>query len=834
MRREFGGGIAVTLRARLHGDVCRAIDMFATARVDALDGCADAELCHTPRMSPRVTSALLLAPVLAVGLSIALWGALDRDRRPHGGTSFESARVGHISFDREIRPILSEKCYHCHGVDSAQRKGGLRLDERAAAVSSGAIVPWQPQRSTLVERIRSTDASSMMPPPSSHRSLDERERALLERWIAQGAPYEPHWAFVPPRAKYEGDGQHPIDDQIGARLKKEGLRFSPEADRVTLLRRVTLDLTGLPPSEAEIDAFVADERSDAYERVVDRLLASPRYGEKQALPWLDAARYADSNGFQQDGDTFQWMWRDWLVESLNRDVPFDQLSTEMLAGDLIPNANDQSRLATAFLRNHLLNGEGGAIPEENRWIALFDRVDATATTWLGLTVSCAQCHDHKYDPVTQRDYYALLDAFNRVPESGIVDHADGRFRLARPWIEPANEAQRLRRGELESAVEAALAAARGADQTAQTAPERDRAKAELDRFMREEWPRVMTMSDDAPRETRILSRGEYLSPLERVTFATPAFLPPLPEGAPPSRLGLARWLFDEANPLTARVAANRAWQTFFGEGLVRTPEDFGVQGDRPIYQDVLDTLAVRLREDGWSMKRLHRLIVTSRAYRQSSAVDATLLERDPENRLLARAPRFRLPAMVLRDVALATSGLLVERFGGAPVYPVQPANVWEPLAITKERDFTYPTSSGDDAHRRSLYTFWRRTIAPANMFDASQRQRCTVRVAVTTSPLHALTMLNDPTWTEAARALAVRVSAESPSDDRRVARAFKLVTGRPPSDREVEKLVMLLEDQRAQLSRATDGTDAASRAADAGLAAVCLAILNLDEAMTRE
>jgi hypothetical protein len=276
---------------------------------------------------------------------------------------------------------------------------------------------------------------------------------------------------------------------------------------VTLLRRVTLDLTGLPPSEAEVAAFIADQRSDAYERVVDRLLASPRYGEKQVLPWLDAARYADSNGFQQDGDTFQWMWRDWLVERLNQDVPFDQLSTEMLAGDLLPNANDQSRLATAFLRNHLLNGEGGAIPEENRWIALFDRVDATATTWLGLTVSCAQCHDHKYDPVTQRDYYALLDAFNRVPESGIVDHSDGRFRLARPWIEPANEAQRLRRGEFESAVEAAVAAAGaaagGADQTAQTAPERDRAKAELDRFMREEWPRVMTMSDDAPRETRI-------------------------------------------------------------------------------------------------------------------------------------------------------------------------------------------------------------------------------------------------------------------------------------------------------------------------------------------
>lgn len=771
-------------------------------------------------MSSRVVHAfaLLVALVLALALVSRVEG-LAGIRAP-----LERVSRTRVSFDREIRPILSEKCFHCHGVDAAQRKAGLRLDERASAQTQQAILPGQPARSEFVKRIRSSDPSMVMPPPDSHRALDEREKSLLTQWIAEGAEYESHWAFVPPRASKVPNGAHPIDALISARLAREGLRLSDEADRVTLVRRVTLDLTGLPPTEAEVEAFLADTRPDAYERVVDRLLASPRYGEKQALPWLDAARYADSNGFQQDGDTFQWMWRDWLVHSLNLDVPYDQLSTQMLAGDLLPDATDASRLATAFLRNHLLNGEGGAIPEENRWISLFDRVDATATTWLGLTVSCAQCHDHKYDPVTQRDYYALLDAFNRVPESGIVDHSDGRFRLARPWIEPATDAQRVRRAELEAAVAAA-----GDD-----AALRDPAKAALETFLRDEWPRVMTMSDDAPRETRILERGEYLAPGEKVAFATPAFLPSLAPDAPRNRLGLAQWLFTPENPLSARVAVNRAWQTFFGDGLVRTPEDFGVQGDRPTYQEVLDTLAVGLRNDAWSMKRLHRLIVTSRVYRQSSHVTPELLERDPGNRLLARAPRFRMPAMILRDLALAASGLLVEKIGGAPVYPVQPANVWEPLAITKERDFTYPMSSGDDLHRRSLYTFWRRTIAPANMFDASQRQRCTVRVASTVSPLHALTTLNDPTWGEAAESLAALVARESSDDAERLSRAFQRVTARLPTAPELRTLQDILRDQRAILHDTARAEETHARAADAALALACLTILNLDEAMTRE
>lgn len=643
-----------------------------------------------------------------------------------------------------------------------------------------------------------------------------------------------HWAFVAPvRSPQE------IDAIVDARLRHEGLRRSPEAPRLTLLRRVTLDLIGLPPTPTEIDAFMADSSVNAYERVVDRLLASARYGEKMALPWLDAARYADSNGFQQDGDTFQWYWRDWLVRELNNDTPYNELSIAMLAGDLLPDATDDDRLATAFNRNHLLNGEGGAIGEENRFIAMFDRVDATATTWLGLTMSCAQCHDHKYDPITQRDYYGLLDAFNRVPESGIVDGSPSRFRIAPPVLEVANAAQRARRNELIDAI------ARVEEGDA-FKPARDAAQAQLDAFNRDEWPRVMVMSDAQPRETQVLTRGEYLKPSERVAFATPAFLPPLALDAPRNRLGFAQWLFDDANPLVARVAVNRAWQTFFGSGLVATPEDFGTQSAVPLHQELLDTLAVEFRTSGWKTKALHRLIVTSAVYKQSSEVSASLFEQDPANTLLARAPRLRLPSMLLRDGALAASGLLDGTLGGAPVYPYQPERVWEPLAITKERDFAYPASQGNDLYRRSLYTFWRRTIAPANMFDVSQRQSCRVRVETTNSPLHALTTLNDPTWIEAARVLAQRVMHESSEARVQLASAFVRVIGRVPSEREATLLDAMLARQRefysadreattALLSIGASPRDSALLEVDhAALTIACLGIFNLDEALTRE
>jgi hypothetical protein len=740
-----------------------------------------------------------------------------------------------IGFNAEIRPILSEHCFQCHGTDAAARAADLRLDDRAAAIAQGAIVPGDARSSPLLVRVRSADPADVMPPPSAHRPLDARQRELLARWIAEGARYEPHWSFVPPRRTPTDEGSNPIDAIVTARLAREGLALAGDADRATLIRRLSLDLTGLPPTPEEVTAFLDDREPGAYERVVDRLLASPHYGERMALPWLDAARYADSNGFQQDGDTFQWVWRDWLVRELNRDTPYDALSTRMLAGDLLPDATDDDRIASAFNRNHLLNGEGGAIPEENRWVSLFDRVDATATTWLGLTMSCAQCHDHKYDPITQRDYYALLDAFNRVPESGIVAGSASRFRIADPVQVAPSQSQRARRTELEAAL---AAAAQG--------PTRDAARGALDAFLADQWPRVMVMSDAQPRETRVLARGDYLAPGDPVAFATPAFLPTLPAGASRDRLGLAQWMFSPQNPLVARVAVNRAWQSFFGDGLLRTPEDFGVQGDRPVLQELLDTLAVEFRESGWRTKPLHRLIVTSRVYRQSSRVDEEVRRRDPDNRLLARAPRVRLPAMALRDSALAASGLLDDRVGGAPVYPYQPPRVWESLAITMERNFDYPASHGPDLYRRSLYTFWRRTIAPANMFDASQRQSCRVRVAVTNSPLHALTTLNDPTFVEAARALAERAMQNEAGLDARLAWVFARVLAREPSEPERALLAALFARQHATFARdprsaerflavgesPRDGSlDAVGHAA---LAASCLAILNLDEAITRE
>jgi len=736
-----------------------------------------------------------------------------------------------VDFNTEVRPILSENCLYCHGPDGAKREADLRLDVRDAAVAAKAIVPGDPDASEIIRRLETTDPDDIMPPPDSHRTVTPEQRATLRRWIAEGAVYRDHWAYVAPvRPKPPEVGEaNPIDAFVGARLRKAGLGWSPEASRETLLRRLSLDLTGLPPTPEETAAFVADKAPGAYERQVDRLLASPHYGERMALPWLDAARYADSNGFQQDGDTHQWVWRDWLVRQLNADKPFDQLSTEMLAGDLLPGATREQILATAFNRNHILNGEGGNIEEEQRFVSLFDRVDTTATTWLGLTVSCAQCHDHKYDPITMRDYYGFLAAFNQVPEKGVPHLNNGRFRLDTPVLDVPTAAEEAEIARLEP-----LAKAGDKD-----------AKGRLD-ALRKSVAKVMVMSDAKRRDTHRLDRGDYSMPREKVPFGTPAFLPPLPAGAASNRLGLARWMFDPANPLVARVQVNRQWQHFFGQGIVRTSEDLGVQAELPTHPELLDWLAVEFRESGWKSKALQRLMVTSRTYRQSSKVTPEHLAKDPENRLLARAPRYRLPSPVLRDLALASSGLLNRELGGAPVYPYMPPNPWASLAITKERDFTYPASKGRDLHRRSLYTFWRRTIAPVNLFDTSTRQACRVRLTPTASPLHALTMMNDPTWVEASRMLAERAWKAGGDDATRLSHAFRLALGRAPDAAEAGLLARMLAGQRAVyaadakaagelLAIGTVPRDASLPAAEhAALTATCLGILNLDAAQTRD
>ena len=821
-----------------------------------------------------------------------------------------------LVFNRDIRPLLSENCFYCHGQDAAKREADLRLDVREAAVAARAIVPGEPGASALLERIHSTDPAVAMPPPDSNRRLSDSQRALLDRWVREGAEYETHWAFVPvrkpaPPAVHRSDWpRNAIDRFVLAKIEQAGLEPAAEADRPTLLRRLHADLIGIPPTPEEVDAFVADDSPDAYERVVDRLLASRHYGERMALPWLDAARYADSNGFQQDGDTWQWIWRDWVVKAINDDMPFDRFSIEQIAGDLLPDATDEQRIASGFNRNHLLNGEGGAIAEEQRFNNLFDRIDTTCTTWLGITMACAQCHDHKYDPITRVDYYRLLDAFNRVPEKGVPTKFSDRIRVAPPVLELPTPVYDAKLRELEAAVAALETDAKPVIEALYTSwkdglfadgtpadseelprtlaplllkPEADRtdddakainrqlrehfdakvkpalikdlpavkrydeARKARDGFKGDSLPRVMVMSDSQPRETRILDRGDYLSPTGDVLhFEPPAFLPPLPADQPRDRLGFARWLFLPDNPLTARVQVNRMWQLFFGTGLVKTTEDMGVQSEYPLHLDLLDWLAAEFRDGGWSRKRMHRLIVTSAAYRQSSRVTPDHLAADPENRLHARASRFRMPAMVLRDVALTASGLLDRRVGGPPVYPYQPDQIWEALAITKERDFTYPCSHGPDLYRRSLYTFWRRTVSPANMFDAASRQTCTVRSSPTCTPLHALTTLNDPTWVEAARVLAEQSLRAAGDLDGRLTHAFRRVLSRRPTTADLAAL-RRTHDRQAAIYR--DDLDAAQAvisvgesprdesldaAAHAALANVCLALFNLDEALTRE
>ena len=829
-------------------------------------------------------------------------------------TASDDITLQPLEFNRDIRPILAEKCFSCHGPDPNKRKADLRLDQRQSALNAGAI---DPSDSLIIDRIHSDDSDLLMPPPDSNRHLSQQDKKILTRWIQEGAVYQAHWAFVAPvqmnppvidTLSLQNWPNNPIDNFILAKLEKVGLTPSPEANRETLIRRLYADLIGLPPSPKKVDEFLADQSPDAYEQLVNSLLASQHYGERMAIAWLDAARFADSNGFQQDGDTWQWIWRDWVINALNDDMPFDQFSIEQLAGDLLPDATQQQQIATAFNRNHLLNGEGGAIAEEQRFNNLFDRVDTTSTTWLGLTMACAQCHDHKYDPLTQSDYYQLLHVFNQVSETGRPGRQSSRIRVATPFLEVASTDQKKQLSQLKQnmrllekdakpIIDVAYAAwksglfsdgqaADGKDLPRSLTPllrkpkdirsdaekkrienglrsffdskvkrsvtkdvavvtKYDKAKQAHDAFNGDEIPRVMVMNDDKPRETRVLDRGDYLSPLgDALAFATPASLPPLPDSFPKNRLGLAKWLFLPNHPLTARVQVNRMWQRFFGTGLVKTTEDMGVQSEYPRHRALLDWLAIEFQKQGWSQKSMHKLMVMSATYRQTSKINADQMEKDPENRLHGRASRFRMPAMVLRDWALDCSGLLDRTIGGRPVYPYQPDHIWESLAITKERDFTYPQSTGSDLYRRSIYTFWRRTVAPANMFDSANRRTCSVRANRTCTPLHALTTLNDPTWIEAACSLAERCMGSRDTLDKQIILAFRTVVSRQPTSSERVVLanmfihqhsLITLESALTFLRKDTQSTEKSYDPMTlAALANVCLAILNLDEALTRE
>lgn len=760
-----------------------------------------------------------------------------------------------IDFDRQIRPLLADRCFHCHGPDEQANDSSLRLDRKDDAFADlggyQAIVPHKPAESALIARITSTDADEQMPPPDSGRKLSKDEIDLVQRWIEEGASWQQHWSFAPvkrpplPQVQQLDRAQNPIDHFIQARLEQEGLALSPEARAETLLRRVTLDLTGLPPTLAEIDAFVADKSPDAYERVVDRLLASPHYGERMVWDWLDIARYADTNGYQGERTRTMWPWRDWAVAALNRNQPFDEFTLEQLAGDLLESPSLDQRIATGFHRNHMLNGEGGRIAEESRIDYVIDRVDTTATAWLGLTLGCARCHDHKYDPFSQREYYQLFAYFNNVPETGGVDR-DGS---ANPVIEVPSREQAAELEKLEAQL-------KNVEQQKSALPaENQAAREELEKQIKElvtkrdalkkSLPIVMVMQErPQPRESFLLLRGQWDKQGDKVTPTVLTSLYPPPADLPANRLGLAKWLVDREHPLTARVAVNRQWQTFFGVGLVKTAEDFGVQGERPSHPELLDWLAAEFVASGWDVKALQRLIVTSVAYRQSSQVTPELVERDPENRLLARGPRYRWSSAVLRDQALAASGLLVAQMGGPSVKPYQPPGVWEEMSFGNIR---YEQDHGSKLYRRSVYTFWRRTVGPTELFDTASRQVCNVRQSRTNTPLHALTLLNDPTYVEAARALAERAqqpSLESEAD--RIAWMFRVVTSRRPTERELE----VLHTRYAQLAKhyATNASAAAQlihigeseprvESSPAELAArtsIALVLLNLDETLNKE
>jgi hypothetical protein len=807
------------------------------------------------------------------------------------------AAKGKIDFAKDVRPILATACLSCHGPD--KQRGGLRLDDGTAALRGGnggaVIKPGDATGSRLLALVAGLDPEGRMP-PKEKPSLTEEQVGVLRAWIEQGASWpraevaaavthSSHWAYQPvrrpavPAVKDASKVRDPIDAFVLARLEKEGIAPSPAADRNTLLRRVTLDLTGLPPTPEEVDAFAHDRGPDAYEKVVDRLLASPHYGERWARHWLDLARYADSDGYEKDtGRPHAWRYRQWVIDALNRDLPYDRFTVEQLAGDLLPDATQEQRAATGFHRNTLTNREGGVDQEQYRVEAVVDRVNTTAKVFLGTTLGCCQCHDHKYDPFSQREYYQFFAFFNRDQEVELPAMLPGEAeRLAK-----AKAAYAARLKELESALDdyrakqlpaaekeweakltlpelrglpAAVREALLVDPEKRSAEQKkvvDDHHAKADKKLASLTKAVANHKKAEPgptlaqelklgpmRATHIFVRGDFLHPGVEVSPGTPAVLPPLAAGGTPTRMELARWIASADNPLTARVAANWVWQKFFGRGLVATPEDFGTQGEKPSHPELLDYLASEFVRQKWSLKALHRRILLSATYRQSSKARPELAQRDPYNVFLARQTRMRLEAEAVRDAALAASGLLVRTVGGPSVRPPQPAGISD---LTYAGSARWVESRGPDRYRRGLYTWFQRT-SPYPMlmtFDAPDSNVCVVRRERSNTPLQALTLLNDAVFVECARALGRRLAGKGTVAER-VAQGMRLCVGREPTPAEVNRLGRLYGELLAlcqadpAAAAKLAGKDAPGDAAEAGArAALARALLNLDEFVTRE
>lgn len=757
-----------------------------------------------------------------------------------------------VDFNRDVRPILSDKCFSCHGPDEKHRKAKLRLDDGKAALASGAITPGKPAESEIVKRILAEDEADRMPPKKSGKQLTAVEIDTLKRWVAEGAKYAPHWAYVPPKKHEAPKTKHPtanwIDAFLFARLEWEELSPSAEADRRTLARRLYFDLTGLPPTPEQVEAFVNDKTPDAYEKLVDKLLASEHYGERMAMYWLDLVRYADTVGYHGDQDHHASPYRDYVIDAFNLNMPFDRFTREQLAGDLLPKPTADQLIATCYNRLLQTSHEGGVQPKEYLAIYAADRVRNLSAVWMGATVGCAQCHDHKFDPYTAKDFYSLAAFFADVDEEkhlrgGGVDAIPTK-RLPEIAVHTRRERERL--ADLEAKIAELQKQPASDEQKKQlTALVKDR-----DALKKSQRLVMVTQALKEPRTVRILPRGNWLDETgPEVQPAIPEFMGKLPVKGRATRLDLANWLTDAkggAGGLTSRVFVNRLWYLFFGVGLSKSLEDSGGQGEPPVHPELLDRLAVEFVETKWDVKHVVKLIVTSKAYRQSSAEPPALKERDPENRLVARQGRWRLPAESIRDNALFVSGLLVLDVGGPTAKPYQPAGFYKHLNFPKRE---YVSDSDAKQWRRGVYVHWQRQYLHPMLkaFDASTREECAAQRARSNTPLAALVLLNDPTFVEAARVLAQRTLTDGgKTDAERIAFAFRQVLSRTPDDTESKLLLRLLEKNRTAYKADAKAVGELLKIGYAPLpkdvntaelaawTTVCRALLNLSETITRE
>jgi hypothetical protein len=742
-----------------------------------------------------------------------------------------------IDFNFHIRPILSDRCFKCHGPDASKRKADLRLDQEQGLYqvlrknsAAHVVVRGNPERSELYRRVTAGDTSLVMPPPFSNLSVTEREKRLIRKWIEQGAVYQKHWAFISPKShqppeldsdRYRDWRANEIDQFVAAGMRDRNLEPNREADREHLLKRVSFDLTGLPPSITAQVNFMHDRSPDAYEKVVDELLESPHYGEKLAISWLDAARYADSHGYQDDGLRTMWPWRDWVIHAFNENYPYDKFLTWQLAGDLLPNPTKEMMLATGFNRNHKISEEVGIIEEEYRLEYVTDRTNTFGKTFLGLTLECAKCHDHKYDPISQKEYFGTFAFFNQINETGLI----GEF--------------------VDGVQQECLAATPNMMIT-------DEDVQNLLTFVNKKQKghvSVMVMRDSTvKRKTNVLVRGAYDVQGEQVGFQIPEAIYPYDTSRfSKNRLGLARWLTDKGHPLTARVFVNRIWQEFFGRGIVKTSGDFGMQGDLPSHPELLDWLALDFINHGWNIKRLVKQIVMSCTYRQSAEVTKEKLSADPDNVYLSRAPRLRLPSELIRDHVLSSSGLLVREIGGPSVKPYQPEGIWESSTSGRGDLANYIQDHGNKLYRRGMYNFIKRTAPPPGMlmFDASNRDQCEVRRVSTNTPLQALIMMNDPMVLEASRVLAERLVLEAIPGKEPIEKAFRLIVCREAVRKEMDVLQAFFREEKKYFEMNTENAalklqvgefkheETKDVAATAALMQVIVTLYNMDESITR-